>query len=240
MIEARDSWTPPEKPTYYEMDGSDGTAPYYTGTVDAIDEQTSHRKTRGVSNYSRKVRLGLDTGDPELKWVSIKDTGERSLSNDFVRLCHMYDVNPESIQEFYTKEVEVYDNYNMVDELCIQPYHQPLSLIWNWCWMPHYRWDLWTIKKKHNETTRKGKVPTWRFFPAYIAVGSLITGSMVANLVQFDNAASTLLHVLLVAILFVWAFGFLWGLYVKTRDDILPYVAKHVARAWEIHTHKNA
>ncbi len=182
------------------------------------------------------IEFGLDTGESDLTWVSIKNTGERLLNNPYIKLCHTYDVNPESIQEFYTKELEVKAKY---DNLFIEPHHQPFKGLWNALYMPHYRYRLWKLKGKKMGT---GLIPTWRFFLAYAGVaGALFICQMVfSGISALPTVLLGFLGIVVLVLWGLWGLNLIWGLYAKARYDGLPYVANWLSYAWEIHSHRNA
>lgn len=250
MIKARNEWEPPERPSYADEDAS---AAYYTGIVRSIRVESKQRggsfqitssgtlEETGQDAYEftlrgeHEIEFGLDTGEADLTWVSITNTGERLLDNPYIKLCHMYDVNPESIQEFYTKELEVQAERGY-DTLFTEPHHQPFKGLWNALYMPHYRYHLWNRKQKKSLS---GLIPTWRFFLAYAGVGGTLSISETI-LNGVSALPTTLLNLVFMVLWGLWGVVLLWGTYAKLRYDGLPYVANWLRYAWEIHSHRNA
>lgn len=227
MIEARENWEPPEKPTYDP--NADTEPPLKSGIVRSITEKNA--------NDGKQVRFGVDTGESdELKWFSVKDTGERALSNPYVKVCKTYGVNPTCPQDFYNKTVEYTTRY---DSVVTRPHFLPVRILWSGWWIPHYRYDLWRFKKKRSGF--RGRVPTKRFFGAYSlglvglvgatrTVGSLVGG----NPIGFPVILMFSLMLILSSIIFVW------GCISKVNNDVLPYLAERLDHAAEMYSHQNA
>lgn len=210
---ARDEYQPPDTPSYNP--DADAQPGYKTGYLRTITRQ------RGQSrDDSETLRLGLDTADAnELQWVEVTDTGEYARSNEYVRFCKHYGVHPECPQDLYNVEVAYRP---ATGEPFIPPTLIPgLHHVWTYWWVSHFRLGLWNDEPKKDIWT--GKVPTRRFFPVYLALG---TGLILVNhlLRQWAPLAESTVGLAVSVAFFVHVVIFVWAAYAKLWYHTRPYL----------------
>lgn len=211
MMEARNNWSASEKPTYEA--NADTKEAAFSGTVRAIDRESGSGANEDAINF------GLDTGADGLEWVEVTDTGERSLSNPYVRLCEMYGVHPESVQDFYNEEIQVFNvNYRGVMIRCPYPV---LGQLWSFG-AAHYKHGLFKVTDKD---WMEGVLPTRRFFVAY---GIAVAGSYFLSSISLVVGG---------VLLFLACIMMLWGVYAKAYYEVLPILVKRAEYAKELYKH---
>lgn len=213
MMDARGDWNPPEKPSFEEESESDDV--YHTGVIRSIKEDDAPGE-----DYA-EIKLGLDTGEDQLEWVSLKDTGERNLSNPYIRFCDMYDANPDTVQELYGEEIYVKNRWN---NPVVKPSQPIIKTLWN---IQHMQYKLGFYKYKEKTMNFEGLVPRFRHLGFH--------GALFMALSYLSASTPLLLPIMLIV-----GTIFIWGLYAKARYDIVPYTGKVASHYWEIYKHKKA
>ena len=212
MREARNDWNPPDKPSY--KDESGGKDVYYVGVVRSIEEETV-----SVEDYDH-VKLGIDTGDKTLEWVRVKDTGEKTLKNPYIRFCQMYDVDTETVEDLYGTKIYVNSRWN-------KPVVKPSQPIVKGLWNLHHIQNKLGFYEYQEKGMFEGLVPRFRHLATY-------------TILSFTLGVLSTYMSLFLPLFFVVTLIFMWGLYAKTRYDILPYIEKMISHYWEIYAHKKA
>lgn len=211
MMEARDNWNPPEKPSYEEE--SDGKDVYYTGTVRSIEQENVREE-----DYDQ-IKLGIDTGGEKLEWVEVKDTGEKTMKNPYVRFCDMYNANPETVQDLYGADIYVESRW---DSPVIKPSQPIIKQLWT---LQHIQHKLGFYEYKEKTMHWEGLVPRFRHLATYVATFFAL-GFIVADIP------------LLIPIFLVVSAILIWGSYAKARYDVLPYLGRMILHYWKVYNHK--
>jgi len=220
MRDARDNWERPDRPTYSPNEDSKNV--YLTGIVRSIKDSSTDDSSpySSKTENERKIEFGLDVGKDSLHWVSIEDSGERSLENEYIRLCNMYGVNPENVEEFYTKTVYVKTKYN---NLALPPKAPGLNKIW-YLYHLKNKYKFYKYQKKSHST---GIVPNLRHILTYSAITPILIG--LVTITPFALPLVIISSVLLI-----------WGIFVKAKYDLLPYINDIFKYGWKIYSHKKS